>query len=450
MDQHLFNLSTAALTGVEAPVIVITPNLWLLSSEEIPPLLFTPEEAARFLRVGRHRVFDLIRQRELRSVKVGSSRRISAGRSATTSAGLEAGSRRECAAGRKANGEGSVYRRPNGRWAGQCYVTLTDGRRVRRAVYGKTVREVERKFSELLRGRGGRSPLTPADLTLESYLREWLTQIVAQTGPAEHAERRTGSRRNVTSSRIWGGSKLASLVGPRPAAVPRLAPAARSRGSRTIGYVHATLRAALEDAVREELIDRNVAKLVRVPAPAEGRARAADRRRGPDAPEGDTRSPALRVVRGVGAAGPASQRGSRPEWEDVDLEAGSLQIRRGLQRMDGQPGDDCRPRPPGRGAPSRCPACREALARAPGRGRRRSGGAGREVAGLGFVFTTPIGTPIDPRNCTRVGAGRRWSRPGVRVVRLHDFRHGCVSVLLGTGGAAADGDGDRRSLDASR
>ena len=77
MDQHLFNLSTAALTGVEAPV-VITPNLWLLSSEEIPPLLFTPEEAARFLRVGRHRVFDLIRQRELRSVKVGNSRRISA------------------------------------------------------------------------------------------------------------------------------------------------------------------------------------------------------------------------------------------------------------------------------------------------------------------------------------------------------------------------------------
>ena len=77
MDHHLFNLSPPA-SAVDGPIIEITPNLWLLSSEEIPPLLFTPEEAARFLRVGRHRVFDLIRQRELRSVKVGGSRRISA------------------------------------------------------------------------------------------------------------------------------------------------------------------------------------------------------------------------------------------------------------------------------------------------------------------------------------------------------------------------------------
>ena len=77
MEQHLFNLNTQA-PPIDGPIIEITPNLWLLSSEDMPPLLFTPEEAARFLRVGRHRVYDLIRQRELRSVKVGSSRRISA------------------------------------------------------------------------------------------------------------------------------------------------------------------------------------------------------------------------------------------------------------------------------------------------------------------------------------------------------------------------------------
>lgn len=49
-----------------------------MSSEDIPPILFTVDEVARFLRVGRHRVFDLIRQRELRSVKLGASRRVSA------------------------------------------------------------------------------------------------------------------------------------------------------------------------------------------------------------------------------------------------------------------------------------------------------------------------------------------------------------------------------------
>ena len=41
-------------------------------------LLLTPEEAAQALRVGRSKVYELIRSRVLRSVKIGGSRRISA------------------------------------------------------------------------------------------------------------------------------------------------------------------------------------------------------------------------------------------------------------------------------------------------------------------------------------------------------------------------------------
>jgi len=51
---------------------------------------------------------------------------------------------------------------------------------------------------------------------------------------------------------------------------------------------------------------------------------------------------------------------------------------------------------------------------------------------LGFVFTTPIGTPIDPDNCSKV-VRAAMKKAGVRVVRMHDLRHGCVSVLLGLG-----------------
>lgn len=39
-------------------------------------LLLTPEEAAEALRIGRAKVYDLIRSTELRSVKIGGSRRI--------------------------------------------------------------------------------------------------------------------------------------------------------------------------------------------------------------------------------------------------------------------------------------------------------------------------------------------------------------------------------------
>ncbi|WP_227486974.1 tyrosine-type recombinase/integrase [Nocardioides malaquae] len=49
-----------------------------------------------------------------------------------------------------------------------------------------------------------------------------------------------------------------------------------------------------------------------------------------------------------------------------------------------------------------------------------------------LVFTTPIGTPIDPDNCSKfVQASLKAA--GVRKVRMHDFRHGCVSLLLALG-----------------
>jgi excisionase family DNA binding protein len=41
-------------------------------------LLLTPEEAAKALRVGRSKVYDLMRSGMLRSVKIGGSRRVSA------------------------------------------------------------------------------------------------------------------------------------------------------------------------------------------------------------------------------------------------------------------------------------------------------------------------------------------------------------------------------------
>jgi excisionase family DNA binding protein len=53
-------------------------NLWERSADEIPPILLRPEQAARVLNVSRSKVFELIRRGELRSVKSGGSRRISA------------------------------------------------------------------------------------------------------------------------------------------------------------------------------------------------------------------------------------------------------------------------------------------------------------------------------------------------------------------------------------
>lgn len=73
MTQYLHNATDPPAIPTD-----VRPNIWLLSSEELPPLLFTAEQAAQLLGVGRDAVYGLIRCRRLRSVKVGNSRRVSA------------------------------------------------------------------------------------------------------------------------------------------------------------------------------------------------------------------------------------------------------------------------------------------------------------------------------------------------------------------------------------
>ena len=58
-----------------------TSSLMGATSSALPvpvTVLLTPEEVARALRVGRSKVYDLMRSGALRSVKIGGSRRVSA------------------------------------------------------------------------------------------------------------------------------------------------------------------------------------------------------------------------------------------------------------------------------------------------------------------------------------------------------------------------------------
>jgi excisionase family DNA binding protein len=76
-EQYLFHLGTVEETAHDG-VVTVKPNLWLLGKEDLPPLLFTPEDVAKTLSIGRPKVYDLIREGKLRSIKVGASRRITA------------------------------------------------------------------------------------------------------------------------------------------------------------------------------------------------------------------------------------------------------------------------------------------------------------------------------------------------------------------------------------
>ena len=214
---------------------------------------------------------------------------------------------------KKANGEGTVFQRPNGRWSGQCYVTQTDGRRVRRTVTGATKREVEKKISELIDREASGRRIAPAASDRRDVPPEWLGQVVIhRVRPNTLAAYRFQAERYLIPDL---GKKRLSALSARDLRLYFESLRRRDIGARTVGYVHATLRAALEDAVREELLDRNVAKLVRVPRPekVEREPLTVDEVKTLLRHSRDDRL--LRPDRRAGASRPAAERGPRP---DVD------------------------------------------------------------------------------------------------------------------------------------
>jgi integrase len=332
--------------------------------------------------------------------------------------------------GKKANGEGTAYKRPDGRWAAQVYVNQSDGRRVRRTLYGWSRKEVEKKMFDLRDRSEAGAPITPLSLTVEAYLNEWLSQIVAVRvrGNTLAAYRYNAERYLIPD---LGRKKLVQLTA-RELRLYFEGLSRRGVGARTVKYVHSTLRAALEDALREEILEKNVAKLVRVPTPpkTERIPLSVDEVRSFLKASRDDRLYAMFVVFAVLGLRRSEVLGLR--WEHVDLEQGFLQVRQGLQRIGGEltvlPTKTARSR---RTIPLPAFVLRVLTAHLAAQEDERRQLAGR-WPDLGYVFTTPIGTPIDPRNCTRV-VQAACTKAGVRVVRLHDFRHGCVSVLLNLG-----------------
>lgn len=387
-------------------------------------LLLSPEEAAEALGVGRSRVYDLMRKRELVSVRIGKSRRVPA---AALRAYVE---RLVGGVTRRANGEGSIYRRADGRWTAAHYVLQPNGGRVRRAVYGRTRKEVADRLAELISKTSAGIPLAVDDWTVERFAHHWLTDVVApRLRPATLSSYRETLRLHVVPS--LGRVQLRALT---PAHLRKLLADKTAGGlsPRSVQIVHGTLRTMLGEAVREELVERNVAAIVRPPSVRHVEVQ-------PWSPEeagaflvaiADHRLYALFAV-GV-ALGLRKGELLALLWSDVDLERGLVHVRRTVQRLPtglvfGPPKSDRSRRTIPLPATSakvlrvhRARQAAEALALGP------------DWPDLGLVFTSAAGTLVEPRNLSRF-FDQLIASTGVRRIRFHDLRHTCASLLLAQG-----------------
>jgi integrase len=229
-----------------------------------------------------------------------------------------------------------------------------------------------------------------------------------------------------------GHVRLAKLT---PAQVQSLITSKLDEGlsPRTVQYIHATLRAALSTAVRWGLVVRNVAVPVRT----------ATVDRAPVRPF--SRDEAHQVLE---AAAPhrlgafftvALAVGLRPSealaltWDDLDLEAGLVHVRRALDRRRS---DDFQFKPTkSRRSRRTIPLpdiCVQALLQHRRRQAQEKFATRSEWKDHNLVFSTKTGGPLD-----RTQVSRQFTRmlevAGVEHRRLYDCRHTAASLLLAQG-----------------
>jgi integrase len=210
---------------------------------------------------------------------------------------------------------------------------------------------------------------------------------------------------------------------------------ARRRLSRSSAVrVRAVLVLALTHAERRDLVLRNVARLAEIPAgcaePKEGRSLSVEQARLLlRAAEGDRYEP-LYLCGLMLALRPGELCGLL--WEDVDRERATLQVRRSLKtERTGLRLGEPKTRRSYRGL-DLPPAVVAALRAHPARQAQERLFAGRAWVDHGLVFTSHVGTPVDPANLRRSFSALTRS-VGLGHWTPKELRHSAASLLSAAG-----------------
>ena len=332
---------------------------------------------------------------------------------------------------RRGPGEGSIYRRQDGLWVGAINLGWEAGRRRRKVVYGKTRGEAAKKARQALYAHEKGIPTAAGrEQTVRAFLDSWLSDTLPGTVAISTLESyKDNVRLHIIP--ILGHIRLTKLS---PADVQRLLARKLADGlsARTVIYLRAILRRALGQAERWGLVSRNVATLVdppRVPDPDQVPFTPEEARRLLNAARGD-RLEALYVL--AIAVGLRKGEVCALRWEDLDLDAATLRVVRTYQR--GTSGARfVEPKTPRSRRTIELPAlCVEALRTHKARQATERLVAGPRWDDQSLVFTSKVGTPIEPRNLSRHYETLTHSASlGHR--RFHDLRHTAATLLLAQG-----------------
>jgi len=319
-----------------------------------------------------------------------------------------------------------------------------DGRRQRKYIYTDTERDAISELKKLHARTVGGHVLTSTTPTVGAYLDAWFAANEDGWKPSTRRSYRDAIDRYLVPA--FGPVRLEQFT---PLMVQRwLTKHKEEHGARRrIELAHATLRSALSEAVRLQLVPANVAALVRAPKPKRKRqiapltvdqasaflkAAAAHRL-------GALFSVALACGLRLGEA-------TGLKWEDVDLETGEVQVKQQLQVVDKTLVLQTLKTEKSHRALVLPAVCIEALKAHRKRQLEERLKAGDRWVDTGLIFTTyrqtkegkgrrmKVGAGLHPRNVLRVFYHLLDSaEPEIPRIRFHDLRHSAASLLIAEG-----------------
>ena len=316
---------------------------------------------------------------------------------------------------RRGNGEGSVYRRTDGRVVGEW----VDANGKRRYISGKTKTGVQRRLRELLADKDKGIAYDSENLTVGDYLDRWLDAVKGSVRPRTwqrseevvrlHLKPTIGhhslEKLNAMQVQAVYGQKLEEGLSPR-----------------TVEIVHATLHKALKQAVRWLLVPRNVVEATTPPRQVRPEITALS---------GEQVRALLQAARGdalealwVLAVTTGMRNGEllALQWRDADLEARTLRVRRSVWA-----GKVSAPKTRAGNRNIRLSGLAVAALK-----EHRLATAKRRISE--WVFSTSKGTPISVHNVHNRSWKPLLKRAGLPAsTRMHDLRHTCATLLLSRG-----------------
>jgi integrase len=307
---------------------------------------------------------------------------------------------------RRTKGTGSVYTRKDGRVVGEYEV---NGRI--RYIYGRDEGEVVDRVAEAIKNRD--VGIDSENVTVGGYLDQWLVAIKDTVRIGTWKQYEMIARLHIKPT--LGGVKLDKLNALQIQSFYRQRLDA-GLSPRRVQYVHVTIRKALKDAVRWRLVPYNVADAVTPPRPAnpEITSLSAEQVKVLLAATHGDRLEALYTLAVTTGMRIGEMFGLK--WSDVDLEAGTLQVRRTVAA-------DGAVNPP-----------------KTSRGRRTIRLSKLAIRTLKqhprtaeWVFASAAGTSIGICNFHKNSWRPLLKRAGLPHTRVHNLRHTAATLMLARG-----------------